>query len=345
MIRLALRRNQNTVCRTLTRMISTHSLDIQSIKRSPLPLIYHDSYSVEPWPKNHSFRMPKFKLLYQHLKDNKFNFDNLHNPTMPSDEDISIAHSMEYIDAITKGEKNAYKSVNLPYTDWLSQRAKISLNGTLKACELALRFGMAAQISGGYHHAHIHYGSGFCIFNDLAYSALHLLANSETNGIRNICILDLDVHQGDGTASILENVSNILTVSVHCKSNFPFTKQKSDIDVECNDDLDDIMYLEKIENLMNHLIQNKHKSNFPIDLVIYDGGVDIHEKDKLGRLKITDDGLIKRDCLVFDACIQNDIPIACVIGGGYDADDHVLAKRHGFMHWNALKIWNKYNLG
>eukprot|EP01083_Nonionella_stella_P003453 9914_1 len=322
-----------------------HPLDIRQIKRSALPIIYHDAYSVEPWPSKHPFRMPKFTLLHQHLIDNEFNFRNLYSPEIPSDHDISIAHTTDYIHAITTGQSDVYKSINLPYSDWLQHRAKLSLNGTLSTCNLALQYGMATHLSGGYHHSHRDHGSGFCIFNDLAFAALHLISNSQSNGIRNICILDFDVHQGDGTASILQDMDNILTVSVHCESNFPFIKQISDIDLALEDGLNDVIYLDKIRTLMDDLIRNKHKNNYPIDLVIYDAGVDVHQHDKLGKLNITDEGLIARDNLVFETCINHDIPIACVIGGGYDVDDTILAQRHGFMHWNALTTWNKYNLG
>ena len=350
--------------RYITTHHEPHPLNIQNIKRSPLPIVYHDKYSVEPWSRQHSFRMPKFKLLYQHLSDNNFNFKNSKHPQLPSELDISIAHSisyvilflsriplkhcvipLDYINSVETGDIQAYKSMNLPYSPALAERAKLSLNGTLTACELALQHGIAAQISGGYHHAHKEYGTGFCIFNDLAYSALHLLSKSSTNGIRNICILDLDVHQGDGTAAILSDVDNVLTISVHCEANFPFEKQKSDIDIGLDTDLTDIQYLQEIKDLMEYIIKEKHKNGYRIDLVIYDGGVDIHKKDKLGRLNISDNGLIERDKIVFDTCLSNDIPIACVVGGGYDVNDQVLAERHGFLHWNALEIWNKYNLG
>ena len=218
------------------------------------------------------------------------------------------------------------------------------MNGTLNACNLALRHGIGVQLSGGYHHSFHDHGSGFCIFNDATYSALHLLSNNQSNGIRNICILDLDVHQGDGTAHILKDMDNILTVSVHNKANFPFTKQQSDIDIELEDGLEDNQYLDQIQDLMDHLLQNKHKNGYPIDLIIYNAGVDIHQNDRLGRLNITDQGLIDREQLVFNMCLNYDIPIACVVGGGYDADDTVLAKRHALLHWNALAMWNKYNL-
>lgn len=332
-----------------TRSVTTHSarphpLDIQNLTKSPVPLVYHAGYSVEPWPRQHSFRMPKFRLIYEHLVANDYNLSNLIHPQLPSDNDISIVHSADYIHDITTGEPSVYKAVNLLYSDPLVERAKISLNGTLMACQSALKHGIGLQISGGYHHAHREHGSGFCIFNDLAFAALHLSANSESNGIRNICILDLDVHQGDGTASILENVDNVLTCSVHCESNFPFVKQKSDIDVGLDTDLDDITYLREIRSLLDHLIAEKHKNGYPIDLVIYDGGVDVHQADKLGRLNVSTDGLCERDRMVFDACLVNDIPIACVIGGGYDQSDIVLAERHAMMHWNGLIAWNKFAL-
>ena len=331
--------------RNITTHHSPHPFNLEDIKRSPVPISYCNEYSVEPWPKTHSFRMPKFKLLYEHLKENKFNMENLQKPEMPTDDEISIAHSIEYINNITNGDKQAYRSCNLPYSQPLADRAKLSLNGTLNACKKALKYGIGAQISGGYHHAHKNNGSGFCIFNDLAYSALHLLSSSQTYGIRNICILDFDVHQGDGTASICQDYDNIYTVSVHCEANFPWPKQKSDIDIGLETDLNDKQYLDELQKLMEFLIKDKHKNGYPIDLIIYEPGVDVHKDDKLGRLNITDDGLIARDKMVFDTCLNNDIPIACVVGGGYDKNDYILAERHGFLHWNALEMWNKHNLG
>ena len=315
--------------------------NIRNIIKNPLPCVYHDKYSVQPWPTSHRFRMPKFKLLYESLLNNGFNFDNMSTPILPTMDDILTTHDKEYISRLHSNDRDIFKEINLPYSEWLLERSGLAINGTLLTCQLAMKHGIACHLAGGTHHAKREKGSGFCLYNDIAYSAINLLSTNEFMG-KNILILDFDVHQGDGTASILSNMDNAFTVSMHCKKNYPFKKEVSNIDIELDDKLNDIIYLDKVKTLVGYLCERHISGTYPISLVIYDNGVDVHINDMLGRLNITDDGIYKRDRFVMDTFVKLGIPIACVIGGGYDESDIVLAQRHSILHWSALETWNQY---
>ena len=341
-----------------------YPIPINSVVKSPLPCVYHSRYSVEPWPDSHRFRMPKFKGIYDNLHSNSFNFTQLKSPTLPNTDDILLCHSKDYLNELLEFDKETFKQINMVPSDWLIERSKLAINGTLDTCYLAIENGLGVHLAGGTHHAQYDNGSGFCLFNDMAFASLMLLENNNNNNINNcsvtnnkktrikvekILILDLDVHQGDGTANIINEINYkncsdcIFTVSVHCEKNFPFVKKKSYIDVSLNDNLNDNEYLDKIEKLLLYLLDENNDTN-NVDLVIYDGGVDISMYDQLGRLNISDNGIYKRDKFVIESCLQREIPIACVIGGGYDKNDDVLAQRHSILHWTALEMWNKYKL-
>lgn len=169
---------------------------------------------------------------------------------------------------------------------------------------------MACHLAGGTHHAHFDFGSGFCILNDLAYTAKTLIDKGEAD---KILIFDLDVHQGDGTAAILKNEPRVFTCSIHCEKNFPFRKSASDLDIGLEVGMEDNAYLEMVETTLTRLLAQEQP-----DLVLYDAGVDVWTSDELGRLKISWSGIQQRDELVLKTCLQRHIPIATVIGGGYD---------------------------
>jgi len=207
----------------------------------------------------------------------------------------------------------------------------ISPNGTLLTCLLALQNGLACHLAGGTHHAHRDFASGYCIFNDMAIAALCLL---EQQKVKRVLIFDCDVHQGDGTAMILQNTPEVVTCSIHCEKNFPQRKAKSDIDVELAPQLGDDDYL----SVVNTTLQEVLKITQP-DLVIYDAGVDIYQQDPLGLLNISLQGIRKRDALVIKTIRNANIPIATVIGGGYDKDQAALAARHAIVVEEAAKIF------
>ncbi|HSC84402.1 MAG TPA: histone deacetylase, partial [Pseudomonas sp.] len=190
--------------------------------------------------------------------------------------------------------------------------------------------GIACHLAGGTHHAHFDQASGFCIFNDLAVVALHLLASGKAG---RVLIFDCDVHQGDGTARILENVPDAVTVSLHCENNFPARKARSDWDIGLPIGMGDADYLQQVNHSLAYLLPL-----YQPDIVLYDAGVDVHRDDALGYLQLTDAGIAARDEAVLGHCLSRDIPVVGLIGGGYDKDRALLARRHGILHHSAQRV-------
>lgn len=298
-----------------------------------VPLVYHPDYSFA-FPRDHRFTMSKFKLTYENLVRKGLVHNNLFTPEKPEIEQFHLAHDPGYVKALCKNtlDEKAWRRIGLPFSEQLIHRTLIAPAGTLLASKLALEHGVACHIGGGTHHAHYSFGSGFCLLNDLAFSSLAL---NQMKPDLKILIFDLDVHQGDGTASILKNEKNIYTVSVHCEKNFPYRKETSTVDVGLHAGMSDDEYLTIVESTLNESI-----SRFSPDIVLYDAGVDIWEHDKLGLLNISWQGIFERDKLVFEKCKQAGIPIASVIGGGYDPDEDELARRHSIVFEVANSVFN-----
>ncbi len=223
--------------------------------------------------------------------------------------------------------------MGLPWSEGLAKRTLISPNGTLLTAHLALNHGIACHLAGGTHHAHYDFASGFCIINDLAVTAKTLLAQGKIN---KVLIFDCDVHQGDGTATILSDEPRAITCSIHCERNFPTQKAYSDYDVALAPNTGDDEYLTVIATTLKKLLDTERP-----ELVIYDAGVDIFSHDPLGLLNISEAGICERDRLVFTLCKEKNIPVATVIGGGYDDDRKALAKRHALVVMQAHALWNK----
>lgn len=278
--------------------------------------------------------MPKFGKVYEHLVRNGIaTLDQFHCPTRAPREILTLAHTPDYVDAYLQGtlDARAMRRIGLPWSDALVNRTCTALGGTLLATNLALEYGLAASCAGGTHHAFADFGSGFCIFNDLAVAARYA---HTMLGISRVLIVDLDVHQGDGTAAILTDDEGIFTLSLHCGDNFPFRKQQSDLDVELPVGMEDDAYLQTLAATLPDIV-----SDFRPGLVLYDAGVDPHRDDKLGKLALTDHGLYQRDSYVIEHCVQLGIPVACVIGGGYDNDIDKLARRHSIVHQAASDLY------
>lgn len=300
-----------------------------------LPLVYHPNYSC-PFPENHRFVMSKFVRLYECVKQKGFIANNLFTPEAASLRELGRAHCPQYLEKLCGNsvDHKAWRRVGLPWSQGLIDRTLTSPNGTLKAARLALKYGMASHLAGGTHHAHYDFGSGFCILNDLAYAALTLLNAGEVN---KVLIFDLDVHQGDGTAAILQNEPRVFTCSIHCEKNFPFRKTQSDLDIGLDMYMADKDYLHVVDSTLQALL-SEHQP----DLVLYDAGVDVWEHDALGKLNISWDGLRQRDELVLTNCLQRHIPVATVIGGGYDKDHQRLAERHSIVVQAAYELFPLY---
>lgn len=301
----------------------------------PLPLVFHPDYDA-PLPPGHRFPMAKFVLLQRYLLEmGHAQPQQFHQPQPPTDALLQRAHDPHYIRAFTEGKLDAMaiRRIGLPWSQVLVRRTRIAVTGTLRTAELAIEHGLACNTAGGTHHAHRDFGSGFCIFNDLAVTAAEMLAR---HPYWKILIIDLDVHQGDGTAAIFQDEPRVFTFSMHCANNFPLRKATSDLDVALPVGMCDDSYLETLSEHLEPLL-----SRVQPNLVLYDAGVDPHMADRLGRLKLTDAGLAQRDRMVIEACVQRTIPTACVIGGGYDADHHRLAERHSILHRTASDIYDK----
>ena len=304
----------------------------------PLPLIFHDDYSP-PLPPGHRFPMEKFRLLRDHLVASGLTTDQaLLRPEPCPRELLALAHDRTYVERYCSGDmsREELRRLGLPWSRQLAQRTVRAVGGSLLAADLALRHGLACHLAGGTHHAHHDHASGFCIFNDLAVIALSLL---ESGRVGRVLIFDCDVHQGDGTARILEQVPDAVTVSLHCEKNFPVRKARSDWDIGLAPGLGDADYLKVVDDTLNYLLPL-----YQPDLVIYDAGVDVHRDDALGLLNLSDDGLAMRDSAVIEHCLGRDIPVVGVIGGGYDKDRALLARRHAQLHFSAAEAWRRHGL-
>ena len=298
-----------------------------------LSWITHPQYDIA-LPKNHKFTASKFSDLFKYLQTNDFYFrSNILKPNKASIEELELVHDREYIIKILNGTltDNEIRRLGFNWSEVLSNRSFLAVNGTLLTCKEALKNGIANHLAGGTHHSHRNFGSGYCVFNDMAYASKSLI-NSKL--VKKILIFDTDVHQGDGTAEILKNDKDIFTCSIHCKNNFPFRKSKSDLDIELEDNLEDEDYLD----IINKTLINCMKECDP-EIVIFDAGVDIHKDDKLGNLNISSEGLLKRDKLILSFFKKHSIPVATVIGGGYSDDNLELAKRHSIIFKASNEIF------
>jgi acetoin utilization deacetylase AcuC-like enzyme len=297
-------------------------------------LVYHPDY-VSPLPIGHRFPMAKFGLLHDRLVADGV-VGRVHRPELPRTDWLELVHDQDYVRSYRDGsiDPQAMRRIGLPWSPQLVHRTQIALGGTILAARLALQEGLAGNAAGGTHHAFAGYGSGFCIFNDLATAARVLLAEGL---VRRLLIVDLDVHQGDGTAAIFQDEPRVFTFSMHCGINFPSTKQHSDLDVALDEGLEDEDYLRTLDRYLPDLL-----SQFQPDLVLYDAGVDPHGEDLLGKLALTDRGLYCRDMQVLTACVRGGYPVAYVIGGGYGADLGALVDRHALVFRAAAEVKRIY---
>lgn len=303
-----------------------------------LPLVYHPDY-VTPLPPGHRFPMPKFGMVYDILlSDGVAEPGWFYQPDIAPLDLLECVHTPTYVAAFCEGtlDARAVRRIGLPWSEGLVRRTRTAVGGTVLTARLAMSHGIACNTAGGTHHAFSGHGSGFCIFNDLAVAARTL----QVDGVaRRILIVDLDVHQGDGTAHIFADNPDVFTFSMHCERNFPFRKQRGDLDVLVDEGIGDDGYLAILERHFPDLL-----AAFNPDLVLYDAGVDVHGDDRLGKLNMSDAGLWKRDEAVLGRCLANGFPVACVIGGGYDTDLKRLARRHTIVHRVAAELLRRVRL-
>lgn len=298
-----------------------------------IPIVHHPDYSF-PFPQKHRFPMEKFGLLAEYMRSTGLlTRRNSFRPAPCRQGWLTQTHCPDYLSRFAQGRLTAreQRQVNLPWSTGLVRRTFLAPSGTVLAAQLALQHGIACHLAGGTHHAHFDYASGFCILNDLAIAANVLLGQE---GIKRVLVFDVDVHQGDGTAALLANTPGAFTCSIHCERNFPFEKQMSDLDVALPDGMGDEDYLTVVhETLQQALALSKP------DIVLYDAGVDVYEGDPLGKLNISEQGIRQRDRLVLGELKRRGVPVATVIGGGYDDNRTNLARRHGIVVEEACRVF------
>lgn len=276
-----------------------------------MKLYYSDTFAPS-LPPGHRFPVSKSALLRRRLgAGGAFRAEDFRIPAAATDAELSHAHAGEYIARVAGNRlsRDELRRIGFPWSLPLVERARRSAGATVAACRDALAEGCAANLSGGTHHAFRDRGEGFCIFNDAALATLLLLAEGR---VRRVAIVDCDVHQGNGTASILRGVAGAFTCSLHGANNFPFEKEPSDLDVELPDGAGDAVYLGALESALGRVL-----AAGPFDLAIYLAGADPYAGDRLGRLALSKPGLLARDRMVLDAFFGAGTPVALAMAGGY----------------------------
>jgi acetoin utilization deacetylase AcuC-like enzyme len=299
----------------------------------PLPIVHHPAY-VAPMPEGHRFPMSKFGRLMAHLLAERVALPaQVRVPELAPVAWLEQAHAAQYVSAVLAQtlDEAAVRRIGLPLTPEVARRARAATAGTVLTARLALEHGLACNTAGGSHHAFAAFGSGFCVFNDVAVAARVLLREGL---VQRVMVVDLDVHQGDGTAAIFLDDPQVFTFSMHCRTNFPLHKQTSDLDLAVDAGLEDEPYLALVADHLPGLLEDVRP-----DLVFYNAGVDPHVDDQLGRLALTERGLWRRERLVLEACLKAGVPVAGVIGGGYAADLDQLTRLHAILPQVASELF------
>jgi len=294
-----------------------------------LSVVNHEDYFAKIGD-DHKFPIDKFGELANYLL-NKGIVKKFYKPVACSEKTLKRVHSEKYIKDIKNKtlDDNGIKKIGFPLVDSVVQRSFVATGGTVLASKLAIKFGVACNTAGGSHHANFAGGAGYCVFNDVAVAAQYLLDRGLAG---KILIVDLDVHQGNGSADIFKGNNNVFTFSMHSKSNYPAKKSISDLDVELEDDMEDKKYIKLLKFYLNQLNQE----NF--DYVFYIAGVDIHFNDRLGKLKISDEGVKERDEIVTENFFSKGVPLCGVLGGGYNKDFNKLIELHSILHQSCSKL-------
>ena len=294
-----------------------------------LPVVNHEDYFAKIGD-DHKFPIYKFGDLADFLIKKKV-VKKFFEPYPCSDETLKRAHSEKYINDIKNKTLNemSVKKIGFPLVDSVVRRSLVATGGTVLASKLAINNGVACNTAGGSHHANYDCGAGYCVFNDVAVASKYLLDRGLAG---KILILDLDVHQGNGNSDIFRDNKNVFTFSMHSKSNYPAKKSISDCDVELESNMEDKEYLKILKFYLNQLNQES------FDFVFYIAGVDIHFNDRLGKLKISDDGIKERDEVVTNNFFSKGIPLCGVLGGGYNKDSNKLVELHSFLHQSCAKL-------
>ena len=301
---------------------------------------FYSDHFVLPLPEGHRFPMAKYSMLRQGVAQELHAVQMLEAPAATEGE-LALAHAPDYVQAVKSGalSREALREIGFPWTPAMAERSLRSAGASIAAGRVAMQEGIAGNLAGGTHHASANQGGGFCVFNDIAVTArvLQMEHFRLTKKTLQVLVVDLDVHQGNGTASIFANDPSVFTLSLHGEKNFPFRKVPSDLDVGLPDGCTDLPYLEALTGALNQASQR-----FKPDFLIYLAGADAHEGDRLGRLKLTEAGMAARDKTVFDWAKNDNLPMMICMGGGYGHDlsstvavqmnTWRLALRH-WLHW------------
>ena len=287
-----------------------------------LKIAYHPIYA-HPLPEGHRFPMLKYELIPgQLLHEGSITAANIFTPAICADEIILWTHEKEWLDKLQQQTLSAQEQrrIGFPQSPVLTQRELMITQGTVDCCHYALQYAVAINVAGGTHHAFANRGEGFCMLNDMAVAANYLLHNQLA---KKILIIDLDVHQGNGTAKIFEHDNRVFTFSMHGQHNYPFHKEKSDLDIPLLDGTDEATYLSILKNTLPGLLQIIQP-----DFAFYLSGVDILNTDCFGKLQVSVQGCKQRDAFVFTSLQQQHIPCAVAMGGGYSADVKIIVEAH-----------------
>jgi acetoin utilization deacetylase AcuC-like enzyme len=302
--------------------------------------IYYADHFVLPLPEGHRFPMGKYRRLRERLHDEPGGF-TAHEALPASDGELALAHTPTYVSAITEGLLSAaqQREIGFPWSPFMVERARRSVGATILAAREALRSGVAANLAGGTHHAYADKGSGYCVFNDVAVAARLMQAEWHRlhRSLLRVLVIDLDVHQGNGTAAIFADDSTVFTFSMHGEKNFPFRKECSDLDVDLPDGTKDEAYLAALDSALA-AIWSRHVDGPPA-LAFYLAGADPHENDRLGRLCISTAGMAERDRRVFSALRERGIPVAVSMAGGYGRDIEITVDVQLASLREALASW------
>lgn len=297
-----------------------------------LPIVHHPHYNVEI-ARNRRFPGGKFRRLAEILSaENLSGPAGFQIPEPLEAESIVRAHDDDYVQRVLTGTlpTSIEKEIGFPVRESVAFRARCASAGTLLAARIALANGIACNTAGGGHHARRGQGAGFCVFNDVGVATHALLTSGE---IERALIVDCDVHQGDGTADVFADNPEVFTLSIHAEKNYPVRKRASDLDIGLPDGTGDEDYLSTLRAVLPD-VMDRHRA----DIVFFNAGVDPHHQDTLGRLALSDNGLRERDRFVIGTAREMELPVACVVGGGYSDDIEALAQRHAGLYRVAAEF-------
>lgn len=299
---------------------------------------FYCDHFVLPLPEGHRFPMSKYRLLRERvLAEGLIDPVDLLVPAPATLEELLRVHDPVYVERVLAGnlERAELRRIGFPWSPAMVERSRRSAGGTLGACREALATGCAVNLAGGTHHSFRDRGEGYCVFNDAAIAARAMQAEAR---VRRVLVIDCDVHQGNGTAALFRGDPTVFTFSIHGRRNFPFQKERSDLDVELEDGTGDAAYLAALEDALDTAVPAAGAQ-----LAIYVSGADPHEGDRLGRLALTQDGLRRRDRFVFERCRAAGLPVAVVMAGGYGREIQDTVEIHMQTVREARRLWEERN--